>query len=88
MSKKDLLGLILNRIKLLSQGKHYVSDLSINDRVLPRKVAEALSELQIFSSYCGKRRGGPGIFLLTLYNLLIQSCSGSYKCIFKCLMVT
>jgi len=40
MSKEDLFGLILNRIKLHSQGEYYVSDLLLNDRVLLCKVAE------------------------------------------------
>lgn len=68
------MGLILNRIKLHSQGEYYVSGLSINDRVLVCKIAEVLSQLQIFSSYYGEKKGiGPGIFLLILYNLLIRS---------------
>lgn len=62
MSREDLLGLILNRIELHSQGEYYVSDLPLNDRVLPRKVAEELAQLQIFSSYCGKRSGWSRIF--------------------------
>lgn len=56
MSREDFSGLILNRIKLHSQGEYYVSDLSLNGRVLLCKVAEDLSQLQIFSSYSGKRR--------------------------------
>lgn len=57
MSREDLSGLTLNRIKLRSRGEYYVNDLLLNDRVLACKAAEELSQLQIFSSYCGKRRG-------------------------------
>lgn len=67
MSREDLLGLILNRIELHSQGEYYVSDLPLNDRVLPRKVAEELAQLQIFSSYCGKRSGWSRIFFPPLH---------------------
>lgn len=56
MSREDLLGLTLNRMKYHSQGGYYASDLLLNDRVLPRKVAEELSQLQIFPTYCRKRR--------------------------------
>lgn len=56
MSREDLLGVILNRIKLYSQGEYYVSGLALNDRVLPCKVAEKISQLQISSSYYGKTR--------------------------------
>lgn len=57
MSRKDLFGLILNRIKLHSQREYDVSDLSLNGRVLPFKAAEELFQIQIFSSYCRKTRG-------------------------------
>lgn len=62
MSKEDFLGLILNRINLHSQGEYYVHDLSL----MTGSYNVKLSQLQIFSGYCGKQVAGPDIIFIPL----------------------
>lgn len=62
MSREDLLGLTLNRMKYHSQGRYYASDLLLNDRVLPRKVAKSYCSYRFFLLTVEKGRIGPGRF--------------------------
>lgn len=55
--RRIFLGLILKRINLHSQGEYYVCDLSLMTGSYHAK----LSQLQIFSSCCGKQGVGPDI---------------------------